>query len=154
MITFPSSERDLTITADTLFLTDTRTLARRLLRPEPGAMLLAMIVFLVEVVLDRIRAKPPLATNVDLTNLSTMVSCRAADVPAPIRLDPAWPPVGNDAVVRVISKRSIRQVTLSHWTGMKVTTERDERVRFSVRLRHFNQLREVLEDYGYLPRTA
>ena len=154
MITFPSAERALSVTADTLFLTDTRTLAKRILRPEPGAMLLAMIVFLVQTVLDRVRPKPLLATNLDLASLSTMVSCRAADVPALIRSSVAWPRVRGDAVVQVIPKRSIRQVTLSRWAGMKVTTDRDERVKFPVRLRHFNQLREVLASDGYLTRTV
>ena len=153
MITFPSTEGVLSITPDALFLADNRTLAKRVLRPEPTVMLLAMIVFLIQAGVSRLRPKPTLATNIDLANLSTPVSCRAADVPTPIRTNRAWPRLPDDGVVRIIPKRSIRQVTLSRWTGLKVTTDRDDRVRFAVRFRHYNRLREALVNHGYLPRA-
>ena len=154
MNTFNTNERALSITDQALFLTVTKT-AGEVGAMAHGGVIGLLIALLIRKVAERKDKTLQPDLNINFDNQSALVNCRVIDLPEAVRRDPQWPKrVRDGAKVQVIPRNSIHEIKLSVWTGLKVRTHRDEKVKFPSAFWRVGKLRKALAELGYLPRTA
>ena len=152
MNTFRTNERALSVTDHALYLTVTKS-AGEVGAMAHGGLIGALIALLIRKVIERKDKNLQADPNINFDNQSSLVTCRVVDLPGDILHDPQWPKVRDGAKVQVIPRASISELKLTPWTGLKLRTQRDEKVKFPVAFWRVKKLRAALASLGYLPQS-